>query len=502
MPEQRTVGDALWDAGAALNASERSGEGLGDQFRAFLDAYLATKDYSDEKKAGVSELISLALTQLTVQGPVADGSTHTLLYTLEGGEIRDYVESVAEQMGGKNAIPGDWLKDASSALIKLSQQDKAAWQRHVDKTVKPLTNDEIRSTRREAEAEVWGDKEPLAPSAEQKREVAKRTAAKRYEMQHGHPQPVEGLAPSGAAGGGAGGFRKAEEEWREFVRQKSTQERRNAAIDEHVAQQKLPPVSPTEYLGVANKQVTVPGEAGQSDTGYEPQFYATRDGEPVYPKYVEGNQYEPGYQGPEAIARWQRDLVRGGLLTEAFTYGVWDDATVKAYTALLSHANRTGLDNKAAVTHFQQARSQQKKAMRARAVQQGLPVDYDALEREIRQTFEQRLGRDPNASEMEWFREQMAYQYRATAVQEGAFNFGVTNDAEQTLAMGEGSPFPDMETVQNKALDAQSSALDDNFDRLYGAEERMVQRQKQEAQAEAAGGGLSGLLNSLRRVDR
>lgn len=93
------------------------------------------------------------------------------------------------------------------------------------------------------------------------------------------------------------------------------------------------------YLGVPEGYQAFPG-AGAGDAGN----IVTNLG--VSPRYSEGEQFAPGGNSPEDIARLQQQLDRAGLFTKSDKYrlGVWDDTSTDAYTRLLHFANQQGYD--------------------------------------------------------------------------------------------------------------------------------------------------------------
>lgn len=79
---------------------------------------------------------------------------------------------------------------------------------------------------------------------------------------------------------------------------------------------------------------------------------------PIPPRYFEGDEITPAGLSAEDIARLQRRMYGAGLFseTEAQTVrlGIWDAASVNAYTRLLGFANQTGLDDQAALAEYRE----------------------------------------------------------------------------------------------------------------------------------------------------
>jgi hypothetical protein len=66
----------------------------------------------------------------------------------------------------------------------------------------------------------------------------------------------------------------------------------------------------------------------------------------IPPRYVEGDEYTPGWSGTEDVARMQQKLDRTGLYRKGDKYrlGVWDEIDATAYSRLLAFANQQGYD--------------------------------------------------------------------------------------------------------------------------------------------------------------
>ena len=67
----------------------------------------------------------------------------------------------------------------------------------------------------------------------------------------------------------------------------------------------------------------------------------------VVPTFFAGDDYKPAKLTPENIARLQRQLAAGGVLTGKFRIGVWDEPSRNAYRKVLSYANQRGLTDDA-----------------------------------------------------------------------------------------------------------------------------------------------------------
>lgn len=72
----------------------------------------------------------------------------------------------------------------------------------------------------------------------------------------------------------------------------------------------------------------------------------------IPPRYLNGDEFTPGSQSPEDVARLQRRLWQAGLLDDDFSVGVWDSASVRGYRALLTFANSSGLEWQEALARY------------------------------------------------------------------------------------------------------------------------------------------------------
>lgn len=86
----------------------------------------------------------------------------------------------------------------------------------------------------------------------------------------------------------------------------------------------------------------------------------------VAPRYFDGAQWLPAQLPPDQLASLQRRMVTAGLLKSGEAQlGVWDTASVTAYTKLLEYANASGLDNAAALDRWEAAHAADPNAGRA-----------------------------------------------------------------------------------------------------------------------------------------
>lgn len=80
---------------------------------------------------------------------------------------------------------------------------------------------------------------------------------------------------------------------------------------------------------------------------------------PKPPTFMEGDDWKPARQSPEAIARVQQQLVNAGLLDGTYRIGLWDEKTRQAYRGVLQWANASGVDDDAeALDYLVQTRAQ------------------------------------------------------------------------------------------------------------------------------------------------
>lgn len=143
--------------------------------------------------------------------------------------------------------------------------------------------------------------------------------------------------------------------------------------------------------------------------------------QPTYtlPRYYDGAQWLPASLPPDQLAQLQRQMVAAGLLKSGQAQlGVWDAASMNAYTQLLAYANASGLDAGTALSQWGQAHALDPNA--GKAPLQVKVTNPEDLRKVFRQSVIDTLGQGWDTAKID----QMvsAYQATETAAQQQAYN--------------------------------------------------------------------------------
>jgi hypothetical protein len=125
--------------------------------------------------------------------------------------------------------------------------------------------------------------------------------------------------------------------------------------------------------------------------------FSQEHGDFFQPQYFEGEQFDPGGWTTERIAKLQRDLVTSNLLTESFSFGVWDQTSAAAYAQLLGASNMSGMDWADQLKQFKEVSPEE--TYQAFRVPKILLPDMDNVKLSVEEEFARQLGRDPTDNE-------------------------------------------------------------------------------------------------------
>lgn len=247
-------------------------------------------------------------------------------------------------------------------------------------------------------------------------------------------------------------------------------------------QQELDAVMSEQYAGA----VGVP-------EGYYPEGM----GEQWRPIYFEEDILAPAGRSPEAIRAIQVDLVRAGLLTDTFSYGVWDELTSDAYGAVLGYANQMGTGSgreskdtawRVALERLRSARPDPVEHFNRTYVR----PDIASMRAAVRDVFEQRLGRRPSAEVLEQYAQEMGDMEQASAQEQ--FLSEVGTGAERQLGMQPGG--------FDGSVDDPDARFEEMFLQKYGKEIEMgeqAEAQQKSASTLTSGAGLlRNMIGGLR----
>jgi hypothetical protein len=159
---------------------------------------------------------------------------------------------------------------------------------------------------------------------------------------------------------------------------------------------------PENWYGVRDRGVDDP--MGQT------RFIPGQMGDQYSPQYFEGEQFDPGGWTTERIAKLQRDLVTAGLLTESFSMGVWDGASISAYYNLLAASNVSGQEWGDQLKEFKTMTPEE--TYEAFRVPKILLPDMDEIKVGVEEHFAQKLGREPTDGEMQELAKRIMGRYR------------------------------------------------------------------------------------------
>lgn len=167
---------------------------------------------------------------------------------------------------------------------------------------------------------------------------------------------------------------------------------------------------------------TGPGSFGTAGPGTASSAVDPQSGQHVQfvaPRYFDGAQWLPASLSPVDVAALQKRMIAAGLLKSGEAQlGVWDTASVTAYTRLLAYANASGVDSGAALEQWDQAHALDPNAGKAPLTKQVLSLDE--LRPAIRKGFIETLGIGLSQDEVD----HLATQYQAlqSGAQQQAYN--------------------------------------------------------------------------------
>lgn len=145
----------------------------------------------------------------------------------------------------------------------------------------------------------------------------------------------------------------------------------------------------------------------------------TQGSQQIAPRYFDGSQFLPGSLSPTEVAALQRAMIDAGLMKNgAAQLGIWDTASVQAYTELLSYANSSGIDAKTALARWGDAHKQDPNAGKAPLTIQ--VTSLDDLRPVIRKAFIDTLGTGISTDQVDALAAQ--YQQMQAGAQQQSYN--------------------------------------------------------------------------------
>ena len=240
------------------------------------------------------------------------------------------------------------------------------------------------------------------------------------------------------------------------------------------------------YVGPPNAQgktVALTGPQGSVPVG---QQLAAQT-----PVYYKGFERTPGSWPVEDVALLQRHLSSLGLIKGTFRLGVWDAASAKAFSGVLSHANQQGTDWATALNGIATAEVQRAPAAPFEPLPYQ-PLDSDVSREVLATLAEARLDRELTADELndltgvinEFDRRRHDAEQDVSRAAYDAERTG-TPEWMNMPALGPGEERSDLMTEE--AMGAKIRAV---FDQRYAREIAGAEEAAETAAAMPAGAGL------------
>lgn len=137
-------------------------------------------------------------------------------------------------------------------------------------------------------------------------------------------------------------------------------------------------------------------------------------------RYFEGDELNPAGWSEERRAALQEEMVAAGLMDpDDFYVGMWDTNSISAYKTILGYSNLWGTDPEETLSRLQASLPEALRdgrtssAAQQRVARVYVKPDYATIAQEVKQTFEQRLGRRPRDQELNELASALSGFYRA-----------------------------------------------------------------------------------------